>query len=180
MKTSLVTAFIILLIVIPVVGIVTILLSSSEGNNSEVLPEDRVPQVVFPPSTPSVPIENQNNTITIQGVGNEVVEVANIALLPEAKDVGEGMYAIGGESYAESKPYSLLFNQVEGSFAISLESFPLSAAREIASQDLLRLLNISPEQACTINVYIGVAVVVDETFGGQNLGLSYCPNAVEL
>jgi hypothetical protein len=178
MNKFLLSSLILLLIIVPIVGIVVILLDQNEPPTNT-----SVESTTFPPSNGSglnSDPNSQSDTIEITVDNGEVVTIDNIIKKSEAVSIGESMYSISGESYIEPKQYSLVFNQENNSFAISLDSVPLDVARQQASDDILTLLNISITEACSLNMYVGVSFALDRVFSGQNLGLSYCPDAITL
>jgi hypothetical protein len=78
------------------------------------------------------------------------------------------------------KDYTIVFWAPASSFAISLLSKPLTAARHKAEQTFLKDLGVSQDDACKLAVNLGVPVSVDPDVAGILLGLSFCPGAVQL
>ena len=124
------------------------------------------------------PVESQelfaDPEITITGVNGGNVTIANIANKTQGFSPGVGMYQFTGSQQADPRPYSLLFNANNSSFAISLDSPPFDLARSRASYDFLELLEITQQEACRLNVYVSVTAAQDPELAGQNLGLEYC------
>lgn len=81
---------------------------------------------------------------------------------------------------AQSNEYQISNFKTDSSFLITLLSKPLSQARVDAQNTLLKDLNITQAQACTINISVKVPNDVDSTFSGHDLGLSFCPNSITL
>lgn len=133
----------------------------------------------FTGDTPVQPNNSQSH-VTVKNKNNEDVKVLDFRLLEESTVVGESFYHIDGGSNDISLPYSILYNDVDYSYTISLEAKPLSTVRERASADFLKMLDISAEEACTLNVYVGVTYSIDPALSGGNLGLSYCKDSVSL
>lgn len=80
----------------------------------------------------------------------------------------------------EEERYSLIFYPNESGFLISLATEPLGEMRRIAETDLMQRLQLSKAQMCNLNVQVFTSISVNETYAGQNLGISFCPEAVQL
>lgn len=78
---------------------------------------------------------------------------------------------------AETDKYDILyFKYQEESFLITIkDKYNIQSARDLAENDLLKKLNISKEDACELNVSLGVPNFVSEKLSGKNYGLSFCP-----
>ena len=63
---------------------------------------------------------------------------------------------------------------------VVLNATPLATARLEAEQALRTALRLTNEQLCKMDVSVQVFRLVDEAHSGQNLGLSFCSNAVLL
>jgi len=111
---------------------------------------------------------------------NSYVSINDFRQLPKVVSVGEGFYSLNGADPAVDLPYSILFGESDSSFTISLDAIPLDATRERASRDLLMMLDITEEEACKLNVQVGVTYYVDEALSGKDLGLSFCPDKINL
>ena len=111
---------------------------------------------------------------------NTYIQVNDFKQQPFVLDVGEGFYNLDGANADINLPYSILYNQNNQSFAISLNIAPLYTTRDQATAEFIKRLGITSEQACKINIYVGVPYSVDSRLSGQNLGLSYCPGNVPL
>jgi len=61
-------------------------------------------------------------------------------------------------------------------FVITLTNRDIKTARENAEKDFLNTLQISKEQACKLNIQLGVPFSINEAAAGKNYGLSFCPN----
>lgn len=77
-------------------------------------------------------------------------------------------------------PYDILFNTADNSFTISILAEPLGSARIAAEQYLMDTLKISREDMCKLNYVVSTTSHVNATYGGTNLGFSFCPGAVKL
>jgi len=72
--------------------------------------------------------------------------------------------------------YSIVYYPNEKSFAITLLAAPLQKSREAAESKFLGDLGIDMAQACELKVSTFVPLEVDESFAGQDYGLSFCPS----
>jgi hypothetical protein len=80
----------------------------------------------------------------------------------------------------QTSTYSIVYNTSDSGFIISLLSTPLPAARTAAETAFLQNLGISQQGACKLTVQEGVPINVSDQYPGENLGLSFCPGAVNL
>lgn len=78
----------------------------------------------------------------------------------------------------EATEYNIEFqNNAEGAlFYLSIKDRDIQRARDLAEKALLDYLEISKEQACQINVVVGVIPSVNERAAGSDYGLSFCPD----
>ncbi|MEK7602150.1 MAG: hypothetical protein AAB472_01560 [Patescibacteria group bacterium] len=79
-----------------------------------------------------------------------------------------------------STHFNILYFSDSGSFVISLNEEPLGQIRREAEEYLIQTLGITQEQMCKLNYTIGTTSYINDTFGGENLGFSFCPGAVKL
>lgn len=82
-----------------------------------------------------------------------------------------------GSSYLLSD-YSIYFDWNWKYFAITVQKQPIQKIREQAEQALLEQLDISREDACKLTVHLNVLRGVGKFDGGQDYGLSFCPNGI--
>jgi hypothetical protein len=143
----------------------------------------------------SLPIDqhslNSATAINISGLNGTPITTANFIVAKNTvKDTqNEGQYYIVQSStscYPDCTeknidvPYDILFNTADNSFTISILAEPLGSARIAAEQYLMKTLNISQEDMCKLNYFISTSSHVNATYGGTNLGFSFCPGAVKL
>lgn len=89
---------------------------------------------------------------------------------------GEGPI-FGNEGYT----FEIQYDDTRFEFLIVLVSEPLSQSRTDAENFLLEKLNVDKETLCTLNVFVAVPLDVNEFYGQyRNLGLSFCPDSVQL
>ena len=57
---------------------------------------------------------------------------------------------------------------------MSINKEPVEANRRAAEKRLLEILGVSQDQACKLNVYVGISKDIDESYAGVNVGLTFC------
>jgi|GEM_PF-2797292 len=132
----------------------------------------------FPDASSSI-LKSGNGDIAIQ-TATGPVSIADIRSLPETVDVGSNMYHIDGAQSTATDGFELLYSAADNSFTVSIEKTPLRIYREKASEYFLKLFHVSQTDACKLHVLVGVPAEVDEKLAGKNLGLSFCPNSIQL
>lgn len=89
---------------------------------------------------------------------------------------------IAGNDYSDYRitylPYNKQNSQIE--FAIILNALPLSKTRRDAENILRSRLGVGNQELCKMDINVYVFGAIAEEYAGQNLGLSFCENAVEL
>ncbi len=80
----------------------------------------------------------------------------------------------------EETTYSILYYPNTTGFLVSLLAEPLGASRLAAEKELKAKLGLSTTQICELQVQVFTSISVNETYAGQDLGLSFCPGAVKL
>jgi hypothetical protein len=158
-----------ILIILTVVIIVTVIMSAG-GKQTQPTVEQFTDF-----GTNVVPTE----TIATRPI-NSTTRVTDISKLPEAVNVGDGMYSLNGTRSNPSANFSLVFSEVDNSYSIAILAEPIAGNRIEASKYFLELLQIDETTACGLKVYLGTVASVNQTLSGQNLGLSFCPGAVQL
>lgn len=81
---------------------------------------------------------------------------------------------------APSSTYTIAYDEQSRSFIVTLDAEPIGQARLKAEEYLLSALGLSKAQACQLAVQVLTTIDVNETYAGENLGLSFCPGAVAL
>ena len=129
--------------------------------------------------------------ISVAGADGTSIETANFIIAANTvKDTqNDGQYFIVQSStscYPDctqkniAVPYDILFNVSDNTFTISLLAEPLGSARISAEQYLMHVLNVSKDDMCNLRYVVSTTSYVNPTYGGTNLGFSFCPNAVKL
>lgn len=117
-------------------------------------------------NTPRIPIPN-GKTFSIKTPAGPI-EVNNF--IPQSTPIlgYDGFYIVQTDAYTIS-----YFSQKQG-LLISITQAPVLELKERAEKELLRILNISPEQACKLHVEVRTMISVDPDLAGRELGLSFC------
>lgn len=104
------------------------------------------------------------------------MEVKNFYSLPSSKILSKN----NDTTLADNAYYNIYYNPQGSYFIILLYDKNLKTSREKAEADLLKLLNIKKEDACKLNLRVGVPFSVNKNYAGINLGLSFCDGSIEL
>lgn len=95
---------------------------------------------------------------------------------PEGASAVNG-YQVGG---GDDEAFQILYYPEDNGFLISLLSEPLGENR-LRAEDVLRgRLQLTDAELCKLNAQVATSITVNETYAGQNLGLSFCAGAVRL
>lgn len=74
--------------------------------------------------------------------------------------------------------FDLFYSPQDGQFNIDLKKAPLEWTRQDATLALMARLNIKPEIACQLKIFVRAMPGIDARFAANvNLGLSFCPDA---
>lgn len=123
---------------------------------------------------------SETNFTEVRIAGGEKIQIIDPRTLPNVTDFGSGMFQVTALEPDTDQLFGVIFNDRNGSFAVSLDREPLAQARLAAEQYLLSMLGVSQAELCQLQVYIGTAVTVNPFFSGDNLGVSFCPGSVAL
>lgn len=80
----------------------------------------------------------------------------------------------GDTTFVENINYSIIYFAVDDQFLISITGAPFETYRKQAENDLLTELNVTQDQACTLDVVISTPGYVNPNEAGQNYSLSWC------
>ncbi len=156
-----------------------------------------VAALLFAPKTPGAPT-NPNNpfqllggsqdtvpvkTIQIMNKNGEAVVIPDVLTAHEPIDMPSGrFYMLYGPEYStEGFTFSVQYSSSDSQFLVSLLSEPIGAARHDAENYMRNLLRLTNEELCSLNIEVLVTPDVSEVYSQyQNLGLSFCANAVPL
>lgn len=101
-------------------------------------------------------------------------EQGNVRIPDITKNPIENLSA-GGVTFQLSDDFSIEYYPEDKGFVITLLNRDIEAAQMKAEQEFLRALEISKENACKLNVSIGVPYSVDENLAGGIYKMSFCP-----
>jgi hypothetical protein len=95
---------------------------------------------------------------------------------------GASGYLVGG---GEQENFIILYfapdvPNGQGEFLVNVNAEPIGDARRRAEAALKARLEMTEEELCKLAVSVRTAPGVSSTYGGYDLGLSFCPGAVAL
>jgi len=76
--------------------------------------------------------------------------------------------------------YQIFFDDIDKSFTLSLLQEPLASSRLNAEEALLKRLAVPKNDLCSMKIIVNTPSFVSEDYSGNNLGLSFCPGAMNL
>lgn len=87
-----------------------------------------------------------------------------------------------GVVFSESSRYSISYYSDTQGFIITLLDSDLKIARELAEEEFLEALGIDEDDACKLEVSLGVpwSIAADYEVAGINYGLSFCSDGLDL
>ncbi len=121
-------------------------------------------------------VPGEQTSLMILNKEGQLITITNVK--ERADQVGTDAWVFAGGFDVENEPYALTFYESYNYFQISLEAEPLAEVRVVAEQAFLSALNLDKETACSLDVSVRTRAGVNEFFAGQELGLSFCPDAV--
>ncbi len=83
----------------------------------------------------------------------------------------------GGATLESAVGYAISYDSASQSFNIAITKAPISQYRTAAEAKFLQDLGITQQDACKLNVQLGVTYDANPSLIGQNFGLSFCPGA---
>jgi hypothetical protein len=130
---------------------------------------------------PDTPTDLRDNPNSGNSIPQDITSTGfNFTAQEGVVDLGSGLYSFEEKLQTEGKGFSILYSANKNSYTIAIKKLPLSQHRENASKYFLELLKIDEKTACEMNVYVGVPYSVDAAYSSQNLGLSFCPESIDL
>ncbi len=82
----------------------------------------------------------------------------------------------GDRMLTDNDKYSISYINPFRQFFIAFNEVPSQSVRQRAEADLLRLLGISAEDACSLDIHETVPMSEGEEYAGVNFGFSSCPS----
>lgn len=83
------------------------------------------------------------------------------------------------ETQGDNAQFEIIYG-TDSSIKIGLVKEPLKDSRLAAEVVLRKLFPLSDQELCKLDVFVSVPAMVNETFAGNNLGLSFCVGAMKL
>ncbi len=159
-------------------GVLAVIFLSNTEKEADVSKNDQAGVTEGGATFTGLPMEKTELSIT-----PAVQEKIDAALL-QAPSISENIYQIDKYPYSDAPSfvpeYTIDYSKTEQRFLINLYEYPLLETRVKASQALINKLNITDEDACKLNVDVTVNSSVNRRLAGQNLGLSFCPDRIDL
>lgn len=151
----------------------------------------------FSPNTPGAPTNPSDpfqflggsgdttpmKTIQITNKNGEAVVIPDVLTAHEPIDMPSGrFYTLYGPEYStEGFTFSVQYSVTDSLFLVNLIKEPIGAARHDGENYLRNLLGLTNDELCNLNVEVSVTPDVSEVYSQyQNLGLSFCVDAVPL
>jgi hypothetical protein len=141
--------------------------------------EDLPTTDVYVPPTPNIKLNTPSGDTFIIQTPNGDVQVRNFLINPVERHDYADMITI---TISETKDYGIVY-QIFGprlnnkyEFVVLPYTKPVESAVAKAEAALLENIGVSREDACKLNVRVGVADYVDPRYAGTNYGLSFCPS----
>lgn len=76
--------------------------------------------------------------------------------------------------------YQIFYFPMDRSISVALLQEPLSLSRNLAERALHERLMLSQDVLCKLDINVSTPSFVSDTFSGRDLGLSFCPGAIQL
>ncbi len=156
-------------------------------DEGEVYEQPVLPVTIFPPDNQqNLPNATSSVRTPLTITRNDNTEILLTDFREDAgvePDVNnEGFYYLAGtlDPSLPLPPYTITYSDFDTSFTISLWQKPLSFYRREAENRLISLVKLGTSELCTLRVSVVVPNNASELYGGQNVGLSFCPSAVTL
>jgi hypothetical protein len=128
------------------------------------------------------PGEGGSYTRDLRGTDGSVYHIPDYTQgHPSFDEAGETYYTVTEDTaqQEESDAYSIVIGS-DSTISIGLTAEPLGKARADAEARLRELVPLSNAELCTLTVTVMASPRVNETYAGVDLGLSFCPGAVQL
>ena len=107
----------------------------------------------------------------------QTIRVNDITAL--TNDLGDGTYAFVGGLEEIDPSFTLSYFGVYDFYQVSINAEPIAEVREEAEQELQAILGVSEETMCQLQHSVMTSVYVNSTYGGVELGFSFCPGSVQ-
>ena len=174
MKKSLIT----LVLIFAIFSVIGVWYYVTNRSPKEVVSTNQNP---FASTTTGTSVGN-GPTIQIQGTDGSQYTIPDPTIGKKFDKMTDGTYyqlTNNQETLGSEAQFEIVYG-TDNSIQIGLTKEPLKQSRLAAEKQLRVFFPLADEQLCKLNVFLGVPAQVNETFAGQNLGLSFCPGAVKL
>tara|TARA_R110000824_G_scaffold401771_1_gene615525 strand:- start:220100 stop:220639 length:540 start_codon:yes stop_codon:yes gene_type:complete len=174
-KITIVLAVVLVLVSI---GILTFVILRNLSQDPGSVPQSENPFSLLGGEGPS-----SHKTLQIYTRSGEPVTTPDFIASHEPLETPGGkFYNLYGPEYStEGFTFSLQYSEADSQFLINLLTEPIGNARKDGENYLRAILNVTSEQLCELNTVVSVNPDVSEVYSMyENLGLSFCPNAVLL
>lgn len=120
--------------------------------------------------------------ITLRTTSGTTISVPDFTANHQVIQENNGSYYYltqDAQGNSQATDYSIVYG-TDSSLSIGLLAEPLSQARLHAEAALRKLIPVSNSELCALSFTVMVPQNVNDQYAGQNLGLSFCPGAVQL
>ncbi len=125
---------------------------------------------------------SNGNPVSIRTRGGQVLSVPDFTSgHPSINEQSGTYYYVTQDENGnqEASDFSIVYGG-DSSVSIGLLAEPLGAARAHAEAKLRQLIPATNDQLCSLDVSVMVPPSVSDNYAGDDLGLSFCPNAIVL
>lgn len=142
-------------------------------------------QVTFPTSTSTLPsgsLSSNGAVLQIKSLDGHVYSIPDITTGKKADVLGAGTYyhiTNNQDTMGSNAQFEMQYG-TDYSISIVLLKESLKDSRHASETYVRSLLKLSDQTLCSLNVDITVPAPVNDTYADENLGFSFCPNAVLL
>lgn len=124
---------------------------------------------------------NEVTTFPIRESTTENITIRDFKNDPGVTEWGDKDTLLLGDGLINNdQAFQIFYYEFDKSFSIAILQEPIADVRKVAEAQLLERLQINTKDACNLLINVTVPSFVNENISGQNLGLSFCPGAVQL
>lgn len=150
------------------------------GNNTNLLtvvPEQNAPSTSFPDSDRNSETAEANRLPgTVASMDKQSVSDASVIENNQAKEIVSGFFQMTDDATL----YDVSYDSESGRFTITLYTQDTKKARLSAESYILKELPYSKNQWCDFITNVLTNEYENPQLAGQNLGLSFCPDSLQL
>ena len=119
-------------------------------------------------------VKPSENKIGLETRTKDVVPMDNFFRSSQSIDSAGDLALTPAPDFYNTPDYDIAFYPKGAVFRVSINKEPVEANRRAAEKRLLEILGVSQDQACKLNVYVGISKDIDESYAGVNVGLTFC------